>query len=133
MYEKPEKTINMYGHNIYAYITYINNDTLFNLPNLLVLAYSLIRSGSFADRVCIVTQDVSDDYVSLLQKFYIIIRVTDIHIHGVSFIKYYALGLSQYKKILLINPNFVVMQNPDLLFTLRTPAAHFRNNHLIPD
>jgi len=133
MYEKPEKTINMYGYNIYAYITYINNDTLFNLPNLLVLAYSLIRSGSFADRVCIVTLDVSDDYVSLLQKFYIIIRVTDIHIHGVSFIKYYALGLSQYKKILLINPNFVVMQNPDLLFTLRTPAAHFRNNHLIPD
>jgi len=133
MYEKPEKTINMYGYNIYAYITYINNDTLFNLPNLLVLAYSLIRCGSYADRICIVTQDVSDDYVTLLEKFYIIIRVTDIHIHGVSFIKYFALGLSQYKKILLISSNYVVMQNPDILFTLRTPAAHFINNQLIPD
>lgn len=133
MYEKPEKTINMYGHNIYAYITYINNDTLFNLPNLLVLAYSLIRCGSYADKICIITNDVSDDYVSLLQKFYIIIRATDIHIHGVSFIKYFALGLSQYKKILLINSNYVVMQNPDILFTLRTPAAHFINNQLIPD
>lgn len=133
MYEKPEKTINMYGYNIYAYITYINNDTLFNLPNLLVLAYSLIRCGSYADKICIVTNDVSDDYVSLLQKFYIIIRETDIHIHGVSFIKYFALGLSQYKKILLISPNYVVLQNPDILFTLRTPAAHFINNQLIPD
>ena len=73
MYEKPEKTINMYGYNIYAYITYINNDTLFNLPNLLVLAYSLIRCGSYADRICIVTQDVSDDYVTLLEKFYIMV------------------------------------------------------------
>jgi hypothetical protein len=133
MYEKPEKTINLYGNNIYAYITYINNETLLKLPQLLTFAYSLIRSGSYADRICIITTDVSDDYVLLLQKFYIIVRTTDIHVHGVSFIKYFALGFGQYKKILLIHPNYVVLQNPDILFTLRTPAAHFRNNQLIPD
>jgi hypothetical protein len=133
MYDKPEKTINMYGYNIYAYITYLNNSTLFNLPQLLIFAYSLIRCGSYADRVCIITNDISEDYVMLLQKFYIIIRVTDIHIHGVSYIKYFGLGLTQYKKILIINPNFVVLQNPDTLFMLRAPAGHFTNNHLIPD
>lgn len=133
MYDKPDKIINMYGYNIYAYITYLNNSTLHNLPQLLTFAYSLIRCGSFADRVCIITNDISDDYIELLQKFYIIIRVTDIHIHGISYIKYYALGLTQYKKILIINPNFVVLQNPDTLFMLRAPAGHFTNKNLIPD
>lgn len=133
MYEKPDKTINMFGYNIYAYITYINSQTLHQLPNLITLSYSLIRCGSFVDKICIITNDVSDDYVKLLQRFYKIIRVTDILIHNISFIKYYSLSLTQYKKILIINPNFVILQNPDFLFTLRSPSGHFRNNYLLTD
>jgi len=133
MYDKPDKIINMYGYNIYAYITYINSQTLHNLPNLITLSYSLTRCGSHVDKICIITNDVSDDYVNLLQRFYKVIRITDILIHNISFIKYYALSLTQYKKILLINPSFVILQNPDFLFTLRPPCGHFRGNNLIPD
>jgi hypothetical protein len=133
MYDKPDKMINMFGYNIYAYITYINSQTLHNLPNLITLSYSLIRCGSHVDKICIITNDVSDDYVQLLQRFYKIIRVTDILIHGISFIKYYSLSLTQYKKILLINSSFVILQNPDFLFTLRPPCGHFGGNNLIPD
>jgi len=133
MYDKPDKIINMFGYNIYAYITYINSQTLHNLPNLITLSYSLIRCGSFVDKICIITNDVSDDYVNLLERFYKIIRITDILIHNISFIKYYALSLTQYKKILLINPNFVILQNPDFLFTLRPPCGHFHGDNLIPD
>ena len=133
MYEKPDKIINMYGYNIYAYITYINSQTLHNLPNLITLSYSLTRCGSFVDKICIITNDVSDDYVNILNRFYKIIRITDVLIHNISFIKYYALSLTQYKKVLLINPSFVILQNPDFLFTLRPPCGHFRGNNLIPD
>ena len=88
MYDKPDKIINMYGYNIYAYITYINSQTLHNLPNLITLSYSLTRCGSHVDKICIITNDVSDDYVNLLQRFYKVIRITDILIHNISFIKY---------------------------------------------
>lgn len=133
MYEKPDKIINMFGYNIYAYITYINSQTLHNLPNLITLSYSLTRCGSFVDKICIITNDVSDDYVNILNRFYKMIKITDVLIHNISFIKYYALSLTQYKKILLINPSFVILQNPDFLFTLRPPCGHFRGNNLIPD
>ena len=39
------------------------------------------------------------------------------------FTKYQALNLSNYKKIILIEPNFVILQNPDYLFSLNAPAG----------
>ena len=69
MYEKPNKTIDIYGRNIYAYITSLHENNLFNFPSLLVMAYSLIKTGSKVDRVCIVSDDISDDYVNILKLF----------------------------------------------------------------
>mgnify|MGYP003343948884 CR=1 FL=1 len=76
-------------------------------------------------------QDIPDDYVILLQKFYIIYKIVDVIINGESYIKYYSLTLTQYKKVLLISPNFVILQNPDFLFTLNTPAAYFTSSRYI--
>jgi hypothetical protein len=131
MYEKPNKTIDIYGRNIYAYITSLHENNLFNFPSLLVMAFSLIKTGSKADRVCIVSDDISEDYINILKIFYKIIRTPDIKIGGYSYIKYLGLNMTQYKKILIIFPNFVILQNPDFLFTLRAPAAYFKSkNHL---
>ncbi len=131
MYEKPNKTIDIYGKNIYAYITSLHENNLFNFPSLLVMAFSLIKTGSKADRVCIVSNDISDEYIDILKLFYKIVKTPDIKIHGYSYIKYLGLNMTQYKKILIIFPNFVILQNPDYLFTLRAPAAHFKSkNHL---
>jgi hypothetical protein len=129
MYEKPNKTIDIYGRNIYAYITSLHENNLFNFPSLLVMAFSLIKTGSKADRVCIVSDDISDDYVNILKIFYKIVRTPDIKIHGYSYIKYLGLNMTQYKKILITFPNFVILQNPDFLFTLRAPAAYFKSKN----
>jgi len=131
MYEKPNKVIDMYGRNIYAYVTTLNNNNIHKFPELLVLGFSLIRTGSFADRICIVTNDINDEYVKILSLFYTIIRTVDIKIGEHSFIKYLALNLTQYKKVLIINSSFLILQNPDFLFTLNAPAAYFTLNNYI--
>lgn len=133
MYDKPNKMINMYGRNIYAYVTYLNNNNIHIFPQLLTLAYSLMRCGSRVDKICIVSNDISDDYVIILQKFFIVYRIVDIIINGESYIKYYALTMTQYKKILIIHPNFVILQNPDILFKLNSPAAYIHNHQLYTD
>lgn len=133
MYDKPNKMINMYGKNIYAYVTYLNNNNIHIFSQLLVLAYSLMRCGSRVDKICIVSNDISDDYVIILQKFFIVYRIVDIIINGESYIKYYALTMTQYKKILIIHPNFVILQNPDFLFKLNSPAGNIHNHHLNTD
>ena len=123
----------MYGSNIYAYITYLNNTNIHIFPQLLTMAYSLMRCGSRVDKVCIVSHDISDEYVNILQRFYIVYRIVDVVINGETYIKYYALTMTQYKKILLINPNFIILQNPDFLFTLRSPAGNIKHNYLNTD
>ena len=133
MYDKPNKMINMYGKNIYAYVTYLNNNNIHIFPQLLTFAYSLMRCGSRVDKICIVSNDISDDYVIILQKFFIVYRIVDIIINGESYIKYYALTMTQYKKILIIHPNFVILQNPDFLFKLNSPAGNIHNHHLNTD
>jgi len=133
MYDKPNKMIDMYGNNIYAYITYLTNNNIHIFPQLLTMAFSLMRCGSHADRICIVAADISDDYIILLQKFYIIYKIVDVVINGESYIKYYSLTMTQYKKVLLITPNFIILQNPDFLFTLRAPAANIKHNIINTD
>ncbi len=125
--------INMYGSNKYAYVTYLHSQNTHIFPQLLVLAYSLIRSGSHSDRVCIISSDIDIRYIDILKKFYKIYQITDIVINGDSFIKYFSLTLTQYKKILLINPYFIILQNPDFLFKLETPAGYFKYKKLNGD
>jgi len=131
MYDKPDKNINIYGRNIYAYITSLHEGNIFNFQSILVLGYTLIKTGSFADRICIVSNDISDEHIELLKIFYIVYKTSDIKVHGVSYIKYMALNMTQYKKILIINPNFVILQNPDFLFTRPTPSAYFKSRNYI--
>lgn len=133
MYDKPNKMINMYGQNIYAYVTYLNNNNIHIFPQLLTMAYSLMRCGSRVDKICIISNDVPDEYINILQKFYIIYRIVDVTINGESYIKFYALTMTQYKKILLIHPNFIILQNPDFLFTLPCPAGNINNKNLNTD
>ncbi len=131
MYDKPERTIDIFGRNMYAYITSLHNDNLFNFAQLLVLGYTMIKTGSIADRICIVSNDIADEYIEILQLFFQIVRMVDHKINNNSYLKYYALNFTNYKKIIIINPNFVILQNPDFLFTLRTPAAYFESDQYI--
>lgn len=134
MYITPKKTINLYGNNNYAYVTYIYGDNKenlnMNIGSAIVFAQSLINTGSKADRVIMITDDIEDEYIEVLKKVYNhIIKIGYIKIKSSTlFTKYYALNLTNYKKIILIDINFVILQNPDYLFTLNTPAAHCKEN-----
>ncbi len=131
MYDKPNRTIDIYGNNIYAYVTSLHKNNLFNFPKLLVLAYTLIKTGSKTDRVCIVSNDISDDYIDVLKLFYKVIKSIDYDIHNTSYLKYMSLNLTNYKKILIINPNFLILYNPDFLFKLHAPSAYFKSSNYI--
>ena len=87
----------------------------------------------FRSKVCIVSTDVDISYIEILRKFYKIYQIPDVIINGESFMKYYSLTMTQYKKILLINPNFIILQNPDFLFTLNSPAGYIYNKSLNTD
>lgn len=129
MYDKPNKYIDTFGKNLYTYVTSLHVDNLFNFPQLLVLAYSLIKTGSIADRICIVSDEITDEYINTLEMFYKIIKF-DGKINN-RYLKYYALNLTNYKKILIINPNFVILQNPDILFMTHAPGAYFKSSNYI--
>jgi hypothetical protein len=129
----PKKTINLYGNNIYAYVTYLYGDKEnldMNIGSAIVFAQSLINTGSKADRVIMITDDIEVEYIELLKKFYNhIIKIGYIKIKSSTlFTKYNALNLTNYKKIILIDVNFVILQNPDYLFTLNTPAGYCKEN-----
>jgi hypothetical protein len=136
MYKTLKKPINLFGNNNYAYVTYIYGDNIENkFVSSIVLAQSLINTGSKADRVVMISRNVNEEYKFVLNKlFNHIIEIDLIKIkswkltmknkeYNTLFTKYQALNLSNYKKIILIEPNFVILQNPDYLFSLNAPAG----------
>ena len=64
-YLKPEKMRDSNGNNIYAYVTLVMLGDAY-IPAAIVLAQSLINSGSEADRVVLVTNDVTEEGKQIL-------------------------------------------------------------------
>jgi glycogenin glucosyltransferase len=146
-YNPPEKLTDNNGNNLYAYVTYVMLEE-YHVGEAIVLAQSLINTGCNCDRVVLVTQDISQDAKKILALFYN--KIIDInyvnlnnlvsnHIHNkyinLLITKFYAFNLTQYKKILLIAPNSVILKNPLHVFSLNTPAGILvdKNLSLEPD
>ena len=59
MYKTLKKSINLYGNNNYAFVTYIYGDNCEDtIGSAIVLAQSLINTGSKADRIIMITHDI---------------------------------------------------------------------------
>ena len=134
-YNPPEKLTDNYGNNLYAYVTYVMLEE-YHVGEAIVLAQSLINTGCNCDRVVLVTQDISLDAKNILALFYNkvidinyvnLLNLTKDHVHNkyinLLITKFYAFNLTQYKKILLISPNSVILKNPLHVFNLNTPAG----------
>jgi alpha-N-acetylglucosamine transferase len=135
-YEKPEKMYDSNGNKIYAYVTLIMLGDKY-IPAALVLAKSIKDLGSEADLVVLVTDDVSADGKNALRKYYD--QVIDIEYVKIAnwrtkkqttreylnlvFTKFHVFNLTQYKKILLIDADALVLKHPDHLFSLNAPAG----------
>lgn len=119
----------------YAYVTLVMIGDKY-ISAAIVLAYSLIKSGSKADRVVLVTRDVSEGGRQILalyfNKIVIVDYVKTFHWRGRHpmkdylnkvFTKFHLFNLTQYEKVVLIDADAMMMKHPDHLFTLNTPAG----------
>jgi len=144
-YYPPEKMTDGNGKNLYAYVTYVMLED-YHIGEAIVLAQSLINTGCECDRVVLVTQDISQDSKDILKFFYTTVleinylhftNLTKNHIHNkyinILITKFYAFNLTQYKKILLIAPNTIILNHPMHIFTLNTPAGILADKNLILD
>ncbi len=140
-YKEPEKMFDSYGNKLYAYVTLIMLGDKY-IPAALVLAQSLIDLNSQADRVVLITPDVSYEGRELLSKFYNkVIEVNYVNIDNwrtkkqsyrkyleLVFTKFHLFNLTEYKKVLLIDADALILKHPDHLFSLSTPAGCFLEN-----
>jgi lipopolysaccharide biosynthesis glycosyltransferase len=126
-----------------AYVCAIFNGDKY-VTGALTLAESIIETGSTFDRVCLHTNDVSQDGLEKLRKFFThVIEVEEINVQTIpmksekqnqlypwinkSFTKWNCLRLTQYKKILFCDCDLIFIKNCDELFDLKPPAATFSN------
>ena len=114
--------IGLNGNKNYAYTTILYADEC--VAGAIVLADSIRKLGSLADLVVLITSAVSEEATELLKKFYDhIIKINDEDVTNTDFIKLNAFNLTQYKKVLLIKSESIILKYPDYLFTLTTPAC----------
>ncbi|ABI35770.1 glycosyl transferase [Ectropis obliqua nucleopolyhedrovirus] len=112
----------------------------------IALAKSLIFNETIYDLVCMVTPDVSSDAIQRLSQFYNVIKVSFLHQKcaamltkrqnemyskwiNYSFTKWQCLNLCQYKKIVYLDADHLVVKNIDNLFELQTPALCFADQY----
>jgi alpha-N-acetylglucosamine transferase len=137
----PNDMIDSNGNKNYAYVTTVMLGDKYVAPAI-VLAESIRKLGSMADLVVLITKDVSYESIEILKKFYdSVINVEYINFENyeskiegdvtyldIMFSKLNALNLVQYKKILLIDADTIIIKYPDHLFSLETPAGVFLPN-----
>jgi hypothetical protein len=131
--KSPDDMINTDGTKNYAYVTLIMLGDSY-VAGAIILAETIKRLGSMSELVVLITNDVSQEAIIILKRFYdkVInieyiniqkIKKDDLSYSDVCFTKLNALNLIQYKKILLIDADTIILKYPDHLFTLNTPAG----------
>lgn len=138
-----------------AYVTLVMKGDAY-VPGALVLASSLRRTGPKAPLVCMVTDDVSKDAQSVLNKVYDevvvvpYIHTPDFKMYSNTTTKYYGemnttlctklncMNLTQYDKVCLLDADLLIRHNIDAVLDLNAPAATFHNywsgnSNLYPD
>jgi len=125
----------------FAYVMIVFNGDRY-VKGAVNVAHSLMDVKSPYDRVCLITEDVSEDGKKELAKVFthvIPVDYIDIQINrkkrekedfmypwmDKSCIKWNCLKLEQYKKIVFCDADLVFLENCDELFELKTPAGIF--------
>jgi glycogenin glucosyltransferase len=140
-YPAPEKMVDSKGKRLYAYVTLVMLGDNY-ISGAIVLAKSIKDAGSNADLVVLITPDVSSEGKELLKAYFD--KVIDINYIQVQnwrtkkqqhrkylelvFTKFHLFNLTEYKKVLLIDADALVLKHPDHLFTLNAPAGCFLEN-----
>ena len=137
----PDDMISSDGGKKYAYATFVMLGDKY-ISAAIVLAESVRKLGSMADLVVLVTNDVSLEGREILKRFFDhVIEIEYINFENsetkikeqpthldLVFTKFRVFGLTQYKKILLIDADTIILKYPDHIFTLNTPACVYLPN-----
>lgn len=137
----PDDMVNPDGTKNYAYVTLVMLGDLY-ISAAIVLAYSLRILNTKSDLVVLVTPDVSETGKRILGMFFD--KVKEINYVTVPnwrtkkqthrkylelvFTKFHLFNLTEYKKVLLIDADALVLKHPDHLFSLETPAGTLLEN-----
>jgi hypothetical protein len=125
----------------YAYVALLMGNTNY-FYGAMVLGYSLKKVNSKYDTIIMVTPDVPKEQIIELKKYYKIVNVNYVDIDtGIIknyeksrfkdvFTKFQCFKLIEYKKILMIDIDMLVLKNMDHLFNLEAPAACLRRHDL---
>ena len=140
-YLDPTDMINSDGTKNYAYVTLVMLGDLY-VSAAIVLAYSLRKLNTKADLVVLVTPDVSESGKKVLGMFFD--KIKEINYVTVPnwrtkkqshrkylelvFTKFHLFELTEYKKVLLIDADALVLKYPNHLFSLKAPAGCFLEN-----
>lgn len=130
----------------YAFVLCVFKDYLY-LLGALACAYSLRLTKTNYDIVCMVTNDIDKNLLSIATKLFDkIIEVPYLELDtidlrtmkqrkmysswkNISITKWNCLGLYNYEKVLFIDADKIILQNIDHLFELQTPAGTFSSPH----
>jgi hypothetical protein len=132
----PTKMIDNNGKKEYAYITMLIINELYT-PAAIVLAESLKKIGSLAELVIMIDNNISDNTIDLLRRFYdrIILIEDKITIDHKDNTQKYILtklfGLElDYKKIIIIDVDSIILKYPDNSFSLENTSVIFDDNKI---
>lgn len=120
-----------------------------HITSALVLAYSIRYNGSTSDLVILVTKDVSKQSRDILGAYFNhVIEIDYIKLESYSdnlnnldpeyktylelaLVKFKALNLIQYEKIVLLDSCCLILKNPDYIFSLKAPTEYLNYKILL--
>ena len=121
LYEKEPDDMIVGNIKNYAYVVLLTKVEYF--PGALVLSESLCKLGTEAELVIMISSNIPDSIRIILQRFYSkIIQIKRVIGVDEKYNKLQALNLIEYKKIIIIDIDSIILKYPDYLFTLETPA-----------
>jgi hypothetical protein len=141
-FEQDEKEVMKKNRSEYAYVCLVMKGDAY-IPGAIVVAHSIRETDTKNDIVCMVTPDVSPGGIKQLQIVFDYVLLVDYieattkHLRNnkiegrygawksVAYTKWNLLKLIQYKKVMFMDADLVVVENIDSLFELQTPAGTF--------
>ena len=133
----PEKTCSKY-----AYVCLVMKGDAY-IPGAIVVAHSIRETDTKNDIVCMVTPDVSANGIKQLRTVFDYVQQVEYieaetkplrskkieNRYGawksVAYTKWNLLNMTQYKKVMFMDADLIVVENIDSLFDLKTPAGTF--------
>jgi len=122
----PEDMINSDGKKNYAYVIGLPNEKY--ISGSIVLVDSIHKLGSMSELVVVISNNFSDEAREILKKFFD--RIIEIEEKDNILINIEFLKLTEYKKVIVLNANSLILKFPDHIFSLECPSTIYLEHEI---